>query len=198
MINKKDTKNTIQFLYEVGTLRKIPRAHMQALFTNDLSDNIASHSFRVTLIGWLLAEAEGANINKVIKMCLLHDIPETRSGDQNYIHKKYVQVYENQIKEDQLGNLPEKIGIIKLSEEYDKRKTLAAKVAKDADTLDQVFLLKEYSMSGNKEATEWLSAKDIINRKKRLFTKTAKKWVNEITTQNPSDWWLNVWTSKRR
>jgi len=180
---KNNIKNIIHFLYEVGTLRKIPRAHMQALMTSDLSDNIASHSYRVTMIGWFLAISEKADVNKVIQMCLLHDVPETRSGDQNYIHKRYVKVDEDRIHKEQLNNLPKNLK--EVAKEYDARKTLEAKIAKDADILDQVFLLKEYVLAGNQEAESWLQGSD---REKRLFTKTAKKMIKEIKKQKPHDW----------
>ena len=82
-MSKTSIKYLAHFLYEIGTLRKIARAHRQTLLTDDLSDNISSHSYRVTIIGWMLAETEKADINKVIKMCLLHDLAESRSNDQN-------------------------------------------------------------------------------------------------------------------
>ena len=52
------TKKIVNFLFEIGTLRKIPRAHQQVLLTQDLSDNIASHSYRVAMIAWFLAKME--------------------------------------------------------------------------------------------------------------------------------------------
>lgn len=193
----KTVPNIINFLYELGTLRKIPRAHMQTLLTSDLSDNISSHSFRVTLIGWLLATSENADVTKVIKFCLLHDLAETRSSDQNWVHKKYVKVYESEITEGQFKKLPAKFRneAIKLTSEYQGRKSHEARIAKDADLLDQVLLLREYVWSGNKEAERWLKDKA---EGKRLFTKTAKIWIKEIIKQNPSDWWNDLWTEKRR
>src|SRR5204862_5086086 len=90
-------RNLIGFFFEVGTLRKITRAHKQTLLTEDSSDTIAAHSFRVATIGWFLANAEKADPYKVVMMCLTHDMPEARSGDQNWVHKKYVKVFENEI-----------------------------------------------------------------------------------------------------
>lgn len=51
-------KKLISFFFEIGTLRKILRSYRQTLLTDDLSDNIASHSYRVSMIGWFLAMAE--------------------------------------------------------------------------------------------------------------------------------------------
>lgn len=132
----KKTRNNFEnlagFLFEIGTLRKIPRAHMQTLLTNDLSDNIASHSFRVSIIGWFLAQEEKIDPYKVTVMCLFHDVNEARSGDQNWIHKRYVKVFDDEISKDQLENLPQSSKLRDLMEEYKKRKTKEAKIAKDA------------------------------------------------------------------
>jgi putative hydrolase of HD superfamily len=193
---KNKTSQLVNFFYEMGTLRKIPRAHMQALFTTDVSDNIASHSFRVSVIGYFLALAEKVDPNKVTLMCLFHDMAETRSGDQNWIHKRYVKVFEEEIIQDQLNTLPFNKQLIELLEEYEKRESLESKIAKDADLLDQMFLLREYTMQGNLEAKTWMKGKD--DRIKRLSTKTGKKLGREIYKQDPSDWWRSIWTSTRR
>jgi putative hydrolase of HD superfamily len=31
--------------------------------------------------------AEGADTDRIIKMCLFHDLPEARTGDLNYVNK---------------------------------------------------------------------------------------------------------------
>jgi len=67
-------KELVSFFFEMGTLRKIARSHRQTLLTDDLSDNIASHSFRSTIIGYFLAKEIGVDSDKVMKMCLIHDI----------------------------------------------------------------------------------------------------------------------------
>jgi putative hydrolases of HD superfamily len=199
-IKRNQLKKAASFLYEVGTMRKIARSHRQTLLTDDLSDNISSHSYRVTWIGWLLATLEKADTNKVVKMCLSHDISEARSNDQNWVNKKYVKVFENEITADQIKNLPVENEMEEITKEYQERKTKEAKIAKDADLLDQILLLKEYAWQGNNEAVDWLGGKNGKGNMqyKLLTTPSAKKLADEILKQNPSDWWRNIWTEKRR
>lgn len=195
--NEEDfSEKLVSFFFEIGTLRKIMRSHRQTLLTDDLSDNIASHSFRVTMIGLFLAKLEKVDLLKVIVMCLLHDIEETRAGDQNWIHKKFVKVFEEEIRDGQLKNLPMSNDILSLSQEYHERVTPEAKIAKDADLLDQILLLREYSWQGNKEATRWL--KEGNQQEKLMFTKSAKNLAQEAFKQIPSHWWNNLWTNNRR
>jgi len=192
-------KKLVSFFFEIGNLRKVIRAHQQTLLSFDLSDTIASHSFRVALIGYFLAKELKADVDKVMKMCFLHDLEETRSSDHNWVHKRYVKVFEDEIRYDQLRNLPNSQELINLSEEYQERKTLEAKITKDADLLDEIFLLREYAWQGNKEAKDWLKGVNIeSHQEKMMFTKLAKEIAKEAKRQAPSFWWENLWTPTRR
>jgi len=194
-----EIKKLTAFFFEIGNLRKVIRAHQQTLLSFDLSDTIASHSFRVTLIGYFLAKTLKADVDKVVKMCLLHDLEETRSSDHNWVHKKYVKVFEEEIRYDQLKDLPDSKELIKFSKEYQERKTLEAKIAKDADLLDEIFLLKEYAWQGNKEAKDWLKGVHTVSHhEKMMFTKLAKQIAKEAKRQSPSFWWEKLWTPKGR
>jgi putative hydrolase of HD superfamily len=188
-------KKIANFLFEIGTLRKLPRAHRQTLLTADVTDNISSHSYRVAITGYLLAKAAGADAAKVVMMCLFHDTPEARSGDQNWVHKKYVKVFEDEIIKDQLTDLVPDNEILKIMDEYCERKTLEATIAKDADLIEQNLLLREHANSGNEEAKVWLKGAE---QGKRLSTQVAKDLLKEISHTKTHDWWKDLWTSERR
>lgn len=196
-MKKADLSRITEFLFETGTLRKIARSHRQTLMLEDASDSISSHSFRVSMIGLHLALMEGADVYKVLMMCLFHDLPETRSGDQNWIHKSYVKVFSTQIIRDQMRNHPFAKVILPLLLEYEARETLEARVTKDADLLDQNLLLKEYEMCGNREATRWVQSRR-MHPAKRLSTKSAKILNREILNRTPSDWWQKIWTTTNK
>ena len=202
MVKKKSKKKNLgkikeltSFFFEMGTLRKIARSHRQTLLTDDLSDNIASHSFRSTIIGYFLAKEIGVDSDKVMKMCLIHDIEDSRAGDQNWVHKKYIKVFEDEIRREQLGKMPHSKELLDLSKEYNERKSLEAKVAKDADLLDQILLLREYEWTGNKEAKRWLDKEPYL---KIIYNKITRQIAKEISKQKPSLWWHNLWRSNRR
>lgn len=198
---KKQSSELAAFLFEMGTLRKIMRSHRQTLLTDDMSDNIASHSYRVIIIGWFLAKLEKVDAYKVMVMGMIHDMGESRSGDQNWINKRYLKVYGDEIRESQFNNLPANQELKIISDEYEARETKEAKVAKDADLLDQILLLKEYVLQGNSEAAYWLGGVSGATKNeqvKRLQTKSGKKLAKEIIKQSPHDWWRNLWTGDRR
>ncbi len=181
-------------------MRKIARMHRQALLTDDMSDNIATHSFRAAVIGFFLAKMEGADPAKVMMMCLLHDMAESRTNDHNWIHKRYVVEDEGKVVAEQLGSLPfpEFAG---LAQEYRDRESRESIVAKDADVLDQVLLLREYVWQGNREAQMWLDGKREqrpYNYLKYLKTESALALGRAIYDEEPSSWWRTLYQQEKR
>jgi putative hydrolase of HD superfamily len=143
---------------------------------------------------------EGANIEKVVLMCLTHDFSEARSNDHNWVHKRYVAIDEPMIRKEQLGGLPTTL-FARYADEYARRTTLEARVAKEADLLDQILLLREYSWQGNKEATAWLYGKGKQKgneQLKKLTLKSSQKLGKAIYERSPSQWWEGLWTSRNR
>lgn len=193
-------RSIVNFFFEIGTMRKLPRMHRQTLLSDDTSDTIASHSYRVAVIAWFLAKIENADLYKTLAMGLFHDIVEVRTGDHNWIHKKYVKSYESEVLEDQLGSLPFP-DLKELMDEYEKRESKEAIITKQADLLDQILLLREYEWQGNKEAQIWLYGKGSNkgNASLKLLTlPSAIELGKKIYEVDPSEWWDNLWTSKNR
>jgi putative hydrolase of HD superfamily len=199
-LSRKEVRKLVSFLFEIGSLRKVIRSHQQMLLTFDLSDTISSHSFRVAFTSYFLAKALGADADKAMKIAIVHDMEEARSSDHNWVHKKYVKVFDNEIITDQLRDMPEwSRELRELAAESHERKTIEGKIVKDADLLDQLFLLREYDWQGNKEAREWLKGSGQLSRQEQLMhTALAKAIAKEVKKQAPSDWWSKSWTHKRR
>lgn len=193
-------KHIVNFLFEIGTMRKLMRIHRQVLLTDDQSDSIASHSYRVALISWFLAKQEGVDPYKTVMMALIHDVGEVRSNDHNWVHKKYIKIFENEINEEQLNPLPYP-DLMEFIGEYELRESREAILAKEADTLDQLLLLREYEWNGNQEARLWLygtGKKKTLLQLEKLKTDTARRLGKLMYEVNPSDWWKKLSTSVNR
>ncbi len=172
------------FIFEMGTLRNMRRMHSQVIPNSN--DTIASHSFRTAMIGYLLAELEGVNKEKVLKMALFHDMAETRTGDANFIHHFYIDQKESKAHHDQTENIPNGKDIKSLLKELDEQKTKEAIVAKDADTLDQAFLEKEVLNEKPEDFAKWHEFSV-----SKLKTKSAKKLAESLRNRNPMQWFFN-------
>ncbi|TSC95121.1 MAG: putative hydrolases of HD superfamily [Parcubacteria group bacterium Licking1014_1] len=73
--------NILNFFIEVGKLKRMPRRGW-VLRNIKNPESIAEHTFRVALMAWILGKRKhNFNIEKVIKMALIHDICEVYAGD---------------------------------------------------------------------------------------------------------------------
>jgi putative hydrolase of HD superfamily len=178
------SKRIAEFLFEVGMLKKTPRTGYQ--FLGSGAESVADHSFRTTLIGYVLASLEPrADRNKVILMCLLHDLAEARTGDHNYVNKRYVKVNEDKAVHDQVQGLGFGDEITALIDEFNTSDSLEARLSKDADQLDLILELKQELDSGNPNSRDWL-----FFAVKRLLTKNAQKLAEEILKADSAGWWF--------
>jgi putative hydrolase of HD superfamily len=176
----------IEFLYEMGAIRYIPRQWKR--FTNADFANLAEHHFRMMWIALMLAKYENADINKVLKMALVHDIAESRTGDADYLARQYVTRNEELGLKDILAEtILEKEEFEDLSKELVALKTLEAKVVKDADILDVDFELAEQEIRGFDLKDAWRDQRIYVS-KNRLKTKTAKRMWKKLQSANPHDW----------
>jgi len=177
-------KDMVNFLFEVGILKNTPRSGYQ--FLGSGSESVAEHSFRVAVIAYLLAKDEPeADMRKVLLMSLSHDFHEARTGDHNYVNKRYVTVDEDKAVRDLAQKLPFGQEIVSLIDEFNTGETLEARLSQDADQLDFILELKRQLDLGNKSAAEWMKY-----AVKRLITDFAKELADEITKTGSSDWWF--------
>lgn len=200
MFPAEDIESVVRFFYELGCLRFTRRTHYRRLLTWDPSDTIAAHSFRVGWIAYFLAQMEGTDPVKCSFMGFLHDIPEARTGDTGWVERAYVREDERRAAQEQFAALPFGGELLGLIVEFLEGTTLEARIAKDADRLDQLLLLKEYEHQGSREARAWLYL-DVPERKpevvERLQTEGARRLASGILSQNPSDWWQNLWVADK-
>lgn len=178
-------KNIANFLFEAGMLKRTPRSGFQ--FLGSGAESVAEHIFRTTYVGYALGKIEkNVNVETLIKMCLFHDLPEARTGDLNYVNKKYVTADEKKAAKDLADTLPFGGELLEIINEYEEGKTAEALLARDADQLEMILALKEYKDIGNKYADEWLEFS-----MKRLRTETAKTLAKVILETDSSLWWFS-------
>jgi putative hydrolase of HD superfamily len=186
-------KRDLEFLFEIGTLRNQDRAWKQQLGMDVASD--PEHCFRVAFLAMLLAEAEGVDSGeKILKMALVHDLAETRTGDFNYTQKVYVEADEARAAHDLFaGTAFAKLFTAEL-EEYERRESIEAKIVKDADNLDVDLELKELEERGSQLPKKWRATRKIV-RDKKLYTASAKKFWDLVQRADVSSWHLksNKW-----
>lgn len=177
-------KSIANFLFETGMLQKTPRSGFQ--FLGSGSESVAEHVLRTIFIGYALCKMDPeVDEARVLKLCLIHDLPETRTGDMNYVNKKYVAVNEKKAVRELAETLFFGEEIQGAINEFNEKKTRESLIARDADQIALILQLKEYSDLGNKYSREWIDF-----AMKRLCTDTAKKLASAITETDSSEWWF--------
>lgn len=178
-------KDIINFLFEVGMLKKTPRTGYQ--FLGSGNESVAEHSFRTAVIGYILAQLDPeADSRKTMLMCLFHDLHEARTGDHNYVNKRYVNVDEEGAVKDLAGKTPFADEIILLTNEFNTGESLEARISRDADQIDLIMELKVQNDLGNRYADDWLHY-----ALQRIVTENAKIMAQEILTTDSTDWWFD-------
>jgi putative hydrolases of HD superfamily len=174
----------VEFFYEIGQLRLINR--MWRRFFQSETSNVAEHTLRVIWIALALAKKEKVkDEEKIMKMALVHDITESRTGDVDYISRQYVEMKEKIAAEDMLNETILADDFLKVWKEYEKRETIEAKIVKDADNLDVNLELREQEIQSISD--KFLKPRDVFVRP-ILYTKTAKKYWDLIGKSDVHDW----------
>ncbi len=175
--------NIANILFEAKILKTLQRSGYNFLGTGN--ESVAEHSFMITFISFIIAQLEpDVDELKIIKMCLLHDLPEARTGDMNYVQKQYVTVDETKALEDATNGLPFGKQIQSLIHEFNAGVTKEAMLAKDADQISFLLELKNLQDTGSKGPEEWIPI--VYNR---LKTKTGKNIADEILKTPWDQWW---------
>jgi putative hydrolase of HD superfamily len=177
-----DDQRVVHFLFEAGFLQNMQRTGVAHLGSGQQS--IAEHSFRATVIGYTLASMLGADVSKVLKMCLFHDLEEARTGDLNYLQQRYVKSDDEKALRHAVSGLPMEDELLSVIGEFAAQETLEAKVAKDADALELILFLKEQLDKGNEQAANW-----IRSAVKRLKTEKAVQIAETIMETRYYEWW---------
>jgi putative hydrolase of HD superfamily len=184
MDEKDSLGNVVDFLFETGILAKTPRSGFHFLGSGEQS--VAEHINRVIYIGFTLGMlTPGSDVGKILKMCLLHDLHESRISDLNYVHQKYTERHENKALHDLADTLPFGKDIVELVEEYEARESIEARMAKDADRLEWLMALKEQHDIGNVRAASWIDSAI-----KRIDTDIAKQLADKIVKTDSDHWWF--------
>jgi len=188
---KLDSEHTrdVEFLFEIGNIRFISR--MWQRFLRDDFANLAEHHFRMFWIAMVIAAHEPhADSGKIAKMVLVHDIAESRTGDVDYLARQYVERNEDLAMQDMLDQTSIKEEFYALWQEYEAKKSLEARIVKDADNLDVDFELCEQDKKGSKLKGLWAENRQYVADEK-LYTKTAKEIFKQLKDANPHAWHLH-------
>lgn len=189
-------KRIFYFIQQAGSLMQMPRSHKRSL--GNTFDTVASHSFHVAIIAYSIARMEKlshSDAATAMMMGLMHDLPEARTGDMDFISKNYAQVDESKAITDQFADIDFGEDLKNVMDEYEDRQSIISKCAKDADSVEQMYQEWVLSWQGNKLANQWFEG-DFTHRVPMFFTESAKQIALSMKDSDPNKWWWAEFVEK--
>jgi putative hydrolase of HD superfamily len=145
----------LEFILSTEKLKTVERR--TSVIGTSRRENSAEHSWQVALLAYVLRDFanESVDIDKVVRMLLVHDLPEVLSGDTFFYSserdgeaKEDLFKREHEAAKELFSSLPEKTAseLMSLWEEYEKRETPESRFA---HALDRVIPgLQNYFSNG--------------------------------------------------
>ena len=145
-------------------------------------ESVAEHTWMMTLIAFfIMEEFTNADMNKVIQMCIIHDLGECFTGDIPTFAKN---VNDNKIEKELLNDwvdsLPVKVSekMIALYREMEEQRTIEAKIYKAIDSQEALI---QHNFSDLSTWTEHEKSFNLIYADDRVnFSDYMKKLREEI------------------
>jgi 5'-deoxynucleotidase YfbR-like HD superfamily hydrolase/DNA-binding transcriptional regulator YhcF (GntR family) len=173
------------YLFEVGHLKHLTRAGWLLLGIPQ-PETVAEHSFRVGVVGIILATLEGADVGRTAALCLLHDVHETRIGDVPSVGRAYVTTaIPEAVSAHQTSAMPDSVAKVvqDLVAEYEATETIESRVAHDADKIETLMQAAEYQTQGH-NTNAWRESSLAA-----LRTESGRQLAQAIGSTDSHGWW---------
>lgn len=138
-------EDVIKILEFLKFSEKLKTQKRDLLLSNGENESVADHSWHLALMALIVHPylEEKVDLLKVLKMILIHDLPEAEIGDIPYsksIENPYLKEQKDREEKEQIDKIKQMIKegeeIFVLWNEYKERKTKEAKFVKALDTLE--------------------------------------------------------------
>ena len=162
-MNVKDLKKIFLHIEDLKTVKRkgwVIRSKVKEV------ESVADHSYAATSIAMIISDLVGTNTEKVMKMMLIHDLPEGIIGDLVPGENANKDSDEEEAIRNILGRLPDKIRTeyLEIWNEFKNNETKESQLVHEIDKLELIIQLSLYRDYMSKEAfNEFLqSSKKII------------------------------------
>ena len=133
-------KEYLEILHVAERLKDTPR---HCTTSKRRVESVAEHSWRISLMAFLLKdEFPEADINRVVSMCLIHDLGECFTGDiPTFLKTSQDRETEDSLLYRWVKSLPKEVAVrmLALYDEMDEQKTIEAKIYKSLDKLEALI-----------------------------------------------------------
>lgn len=144
-----DTREFLHIIHLAEKLKEVPR---HSYTSSGRRESVAEHCWRSMLMAFFMQdEFPGADMNRVMKMLLIHDLGELFTGDIPAFDKtKEDEAREARLLQEWVQSLPESYRqeMSAMYAEMEERSTEEAKIYKAIDNLEAVIQHNEADLTG--------------------------------------------------
>ena len=170
-----NAREYLEILHVAERLKDTPR---HCTTSNGRTESVAEHSWRVSLMASLLRrEFPDLDMDKVVNMCLIHDLGECFTGDiPAFVKTDADRKTEDALLEQWVKSLPEELSadISALYKEMDAQETAEAKLYKALDKLEALIQHNESPLS------TWSENEYELNKTYAFETVSFSKWLTDL------------------
>lgn len=175
-------KEYLNILHVAEKLKDTPR---HCTTSKGRVESVAEHSWRVSLMAFLLKnEFPEANIDKVINMCLIHDLGECFTGDiPTFVKTDKDRNVEDNLLYNWINSLPNEVSneMKLLFDEMNEQRTIESKIYKSLDKLEALIQHNESPLN------TWSENEFELNKKYAFDTVAFSKWLSELRQEILND-----------
>ena len=170
-----DVREYLNILHIAERLKDTPRHCTTA---KGRTESVAEHSWRVSLMALLLRDVfPDADMNKVVNMCLIHDLGECFTGDIPTFNKTDAdRQTEDSLLRQWISAMPAELSkdLLALYSEMDAQKTKEAKIYKALDKLEALIQHNESPLN------TWSENEFELNKTYAFDTVAFSEWFVEL------------------
>lgn len=163
LLDGKNTLPIIEAYFEFNHLKQLYRqGWLQHGIEPKHCESVAEHSFCVALLGLLLADQyPELDVNKVVRMALIHDLGEIYAGDftpEDEIDKNHKFELEKQSVLQVFNKLPNGWKWINLWEEYEQGSSAEANFVQQLDRLEMLLQASIYEQQRQVDLSDFFAS----------------------------------------
>lgn len=187
-----NAREYLDILHIAEKLKDTPR---HCTTSNRRTESVAEHSWRISLMAFLLKhEFPDLDINKVVDMCLIHDLGECFTGDiPTFIKTDSDRETEDTLLNQWVKTLPADISenLTELYKEMEAQETKEARLYKALDKLEALIQHNESPLD------TWTENEYELNKTYAFDTVAFSEWLTQLRKEILNDT-LNKIDSERR
>ena len=148
-MNDNKFSNLIDYILKLKTIKRTGWISKAKILK---AESVADHSYSLTALSMVFSDLLGLDTEKVMKLCIIHDLAESIIGD--YMPEE-IYIFDKHIKEDNamkviISSFPSKIAILysELWKEYTLNQTKEVHLVKQLDKMEMYLQANQYFRNG--------------------------------------------------